>query len=119
MTRTVFHGLDGAHAGKYGGVNTALLGQPDGARVHGELLPARRPPPITIVRRPLRLAGTVVDWQRALQRNGPVAHRRGEVESGRSTCLRLHVYLDELDPNMVQVELYADELTAIGRFGRR
>jgi len=53
-----------------------------------------------------------VDWQHALQRNWPNL-RFGEIRTasdGRKHAFEVQVYLSNLDPDTVQVELFADGL---------
>ncbi len=58
----------------------------------------------------------VVDWQHALERKWAVL-RFGDVKvesDGAQHVFEAQVYLDELDPNAVQVELYADGVNGDG-----
>lgn len=58
----------------------------------------------------------VVDWQQALEREWP-ALRFGEVKiesDGERHAFEVQVYLNDLDPNAVRVELYADGVNGQG-----
>jgi starch phosphorylase len=58
----------------------------------------------------------VVDWRHALERKWAML-RFGDVKvesDGAQHMFEAHVYLDELDPDMVQVELYADGVDGDG-----
>ena len=58
----------------------------------------------------------IVEWQRALAQNW-AAVRFGELEAktdGSQHLFELQVYLHDLDPNAVQIELYADGLDGSG-----
>ena len=67
------------------------------------------------------LGKQIVDWRHALEQKW-AALRFGEVKvetSGEQHVFEVQVYLDELDPDAVRVELYADGSTATARCGRR
>lgn len=58
----------------------------------------------------------VVDWQQALEREWP-ALRFGEIKiesDGERHAFEVQVYLNDLDPNAVRVELYADGVNGQG-----
>jgi starch phosphorylase len=62
------------------------------------------------------LGGRIVEWQRAVARNW-AAVRFGELAAktrGAQHLFELQVHLHELDPNAVQIELYADGLDGGG-----
>ena len=58
----------------------------------------------------------MVDWQHALEQEWP-ALRFGEVKvetNGEQHVFEVQVYLNDLDPNAVRVELYADGVNGDG-----
>ena len=62
----------------------------------------------------------LVNWQHAWNRNGPVALRRIEGRDRRGKhVFEVQIYLGDLDPNTVRVELYADGVNGGDRYGRR
>jgi starch phosphorylase len=83
-------------------------------RMLGEYVEGYYLPAVKAYRRRLKnnaeLAHALVKWQRALLRSWHAVHFLNlEVESGESGHrIEVHVYLDDLSPEMVQVEVYAE-----------
>ena len=115
------HRLGQADAGEHGAVDTALLQQPRGARIHratlpsgGDRLPLARCRQRRNRRQNRRLAAQPEQKWAAL-RFGEVKSRR----DGGQHVFEVEVYLNDLDPEAVRVELYADGVLGSAPCGRR
>ena len=105
------HRLGRADAGEHGAPDAALFRQPQRC-ANTPSSTTSRPPPPTVSARPNNgaVGKQIVDWQRAVDEKWAEL-RFGEVKveaSGASHVFEVELFLGDLDPDAVRVELYAD-----------
>ena len=114
--------MDQADAGEHGAVDTALFRRPHGARIHRATLPSGSDSLSQAGGREgrnrqanCRLASTNLDQKWGTLRFGEV-----KVEArGEQHAFEVQVFLNDLDPKAVRIELYADGVVGSASDGRR